>query len=106
MLLYDYRDPKENILIKLLTVKFELLLQLAPAFILGIHCPTLRAGPVLAGMAAGLVVALGLSFQQKFGANPISTLGFHAGVAGLAANLIVLAIATKLGGTSSTSSQD
>ena len=106
VLLYDYRDPKENILIKLLTVKFELLLQLAPAFILGIHCPTLRAGPVLAGMVSGLVVALGLSFQQKFGANPISTLGFHAGVVGLAANLIVLAIATKLGGTSSTSSQD
>ena len=42
--LYGHRDS--NILITLLKVKFEMLVQLAPAFILGIHWKGLRTCPV------------------------------------------------------------
>jgi len=98
---YDHRDPNENILIVLLKLKFEMLVQLAPAFILGIHFKTLRSGPVIAGMAAGLAVALGLFLQRKFGANPIDIHGLHEGVIGLMANLLVLTIAMRMGGTTS-----
>ena len=85
---YGHRDS--NILITLLKIKFEMLLQLAPAFILGIHCQSLRSGPVLAGMAVGLAVGLGLFLQRKFGANPIDTHGLHEGVIGLVANCLVV----------------
>ncbi len=100
---YGHRDS--NILITLLKIKFEMLLQLAPAFILGIHYPSLRPGPVLAGMATGLAVALGLFLQRKFGTNPIDTHGLHEGVIGLAANLIVLGGVTWLRGMHSTPAQ-
>ena len=102
---YDHRDPKENILIVLLKLKFEMLVQLAPAFILGIHLKSLRSGPVIAGMATGLAVALGLFLQRKFGANPINIHGLHEGVIGLMANLLVLTIAMRVGGANSTLSQ-
>ena len=87
---YDHRDPKENILIVLLKLKFEMLVQLAPAFILGIHCQSLRPGPVLSGMAVGLAVALGLFLQRKFGTNPIDIHGLHEGVIGSVANCLVV----------------
>ena len=98
---YDHRDPNENILIVLLKLKFEMLVQLAPAFILGIHFNTLRSGPVIAGMAAALAVALGLFLQRKYGTNPIDIHGLHEGVIGLMANLLVLTIAMRMGGTTS-----
>ena len=59
----------------------------------------LRPGPVLAGMFAGLAVALGLFLQRKFSANPINTHGLHEGVIGLLANLLVLGIAMRAGRT-------
>lgn len=95
---YDHRDPRENILIVLLKLKFEMLVQLAPAFILGIHCNNLRSGPILAGMATGLAVALGLFLQRKFSASPIDLHGMHEGLIGLAANLLVLGIASRFFG--------
>ncbi len=67
-----------------------MLMKLAPAFIIGIHCQSLRSGPVLAGMAVGLAVGLGLFLQRKFGANPIDTHGLHEGVIGLVANCLVV----------------
>ena len=89
---YGHRDS--NILITLLKIKFEMLLQLAPAFILGIHFKTLRPGPVLAGMAVGLTIALGLFLQRKWadnvGASPIDTHGLHEGVIGLVANCLIV----------------
>ena len=45
-------------LVELLEMKFDMLLQLAPAFMIAIHWQRMRAGPVFAGMFAGLVFAL------------------------------------------------
>ena len=84
---------------RLLEIKFEILIQLSPAFVLG----TLRdraqpaggalgprrqaedAGAVLAGLAAGLAVALGL-----WATGVRSLHGLHPGVVGLAVNYTVV----------------
>ena len=49
-------------LITLLDRKFDVLVQLVPAFMLGVHWSGLETGPTLAGLVAGLVVALSLAF--------------------------------------------
>ncbi len=45
-------------LITLIDRKFDVLVQLVPAFMIGIHWPGLKTGPTLAGLVAGLAVAL------------------------------------------------
>ncbi len=76
---------EDTSLVKLLDRKFDLLLQLAPAFIIGIHWRRMRAGPVFAGMAAGLVVALPIAFLTERG----KLYGIHPGLYGLAVNLLI-----------------
>ncbi len=44
----------------LIKLKLELLCQVAPALLIGIHWTRLRAGPVLTGMAAGTLIAVTL----------------------------------------------
>lgn len=71
-------------LIELLNMKFDMLVQLGPAFLIGIHWKAMRAGPTFAGMFVGLVVALSLY--------PLATLknyGVHPGHFGLLANLVI-----------------
>jgi len=76
-------------LISLLDRKFDILIQLVPAFMLGIRWDGLRRGPVLAGLIAGLVIALALAFGpfEFVVAGKIS--GFHPGLFGLAANFAI-----------------
>ncbi len=76
---------EDTSLVKLLDRKFDLLLQLAPAFIIGIHWRRMRAGPVFAGMAAGLIVALPIAFLTERG----KLYGIHPGLYGLAVNLLI-----------------
>lgn len=71
-------------LVQLLDRKFDLLVQLAPAFFLGLHWRRLRATPTLLGAAAGLAVALTLA---GLGWGKIA--GVHAGLFGLAANVLI-----------------
>ena len=77
------RDVK---LVTLLDRKLDLLVQLSPAFILGIWWPRLRGLPVLLGLIVGITIALlmvGLGFNRLF--------GIHPGLYGLLANLIIAA---------------
>ena len=76
--------PNKPTLIKLLDMKFDMLIQLAPAFMISIHWSRLRSGPVLIGMIIGLAIALGLGIVG-FG----KILGIHAGLFGLVANLLI-----------------
>ncbi len=46
----------------LLKLKLEMLCQLAPAFLIGLHWRRLKARPVLLGMAVGTALAVGLRF--------------------------------------------
>ncbi len=80
---------RETSLIALLDRKFDILIQLVPAFMLGIRWHGLRSGPVLAGLVAGLVVALGLAFGPFAFVDGGKIGGFHPGLFGLAVNLAV-----------------
>jgi SSS family solute:Na+ symporter/sodium/pantothenate symporter len=71
-------------LMQVLDRKFDLLVQLAPAFFLGLHWKRLRAGPASLGLVAGVSVAVVLAATGfgKIG-------GVHAGIFGLAVNLAI-----------------
>ena len=79
----------EKTLIRLLELKFEVLIQIVPCFFLGLHWRHLPTWGVIAGMLAGLAVALGLTW-----AGLPRVIGFHAGTVGLGLNLVVCAAAT------------
>ncbi|SVC06796.1 uncharacterized protein METZ01_LOCUS259650, partial [marine metagenome] len=68
----------------LIELKMEILVQTAPLFVLGILCPRLNARGALTGLLAGTVVAsiLTLAGYGKLW-------GWHAGVIGLALNVIL-----------------
>lgn len=76
-------------LIELIDRKFDLLIQLAPAFFLGVRWRGLRAGPTLAGMLAGLTVALALAFGPWPIVDGGKVGGVHPGLYGLAVNAAI-----------------
>ena len=76
-------------LIDLLDRKFDVLVQLVPAFMLGIRWGSLRAGPVVAGLAAGLAVSLALAFGPFEFIRAGKIWGFHPGIYGLAINICI-----------------
>ena len=78
-------------LVRLLELKFEVLIQVVPCFFMGLYWRRLSAATVLLGMVCGLVVALGLTLVGK----PLIW-GFHAGVVGLGLNVVVCAAGTLL----------
>ena len=84
---------------KLTVLKFELLVQVAPAILLGVYMRRPLSAALALGVVTGLVVALVLTFADNLGIT-ISTrpLGIHAGVWGLLANVTVLGLFTLLRG--------
>lgn len=70
----------------LLIFKFELLIQIAPAIILGARRQQLGARAVFSGLLAGCTVAIALKVVLDVSA----PLGLHAGLWGLIANIAVL----------------
>ena len=79
-------------LITLIDRKFDLLVQLVPAFMLGVHWSQLKTGPTLAGLVAGLVVALSLAFGPFDFVVAGKVWGFHPGLYGLAVNLTIAVV--------------
>ncbi|MFH1922091.1 MAG: hypothetical protein ABIP48_19670, partial [Planctomycetota bacterium] len=82
---------REMTLMQVLDRKFDLLVQLAPAFILSLHWKRLRAGPTLLGLIVGVTIAVTLAAcgYQKIG-------GVHPGIFGLAANLAIAVFGSML----------
>lgn len=79
-------------LVELLEMKFDMLLQIAPAFLIGLHWKGLKAGPVFAGMLLGLLFALSFFWvDDKAGGFMawLKTSGFHPGIYALALNSLV-----------------
>lgn len=74
----------DKTLIRLLELKFEVLIQIAPCFFLGLYWRRLKSRVVIIGIVTGLVVALSLTV-----AGYTKVAGFHAGVVGLVANAAV-----------------
>jgi SSS family solute:Na+ symporter/sodium/pantothenate symporter len=69
---------------RLIELKMELLIQCAPAFLMALHWRGLRAGPCLAGVVIGTLVAVTATL-----ADVKRIEGVHVGVIGLALNLLV-----------------
>ena len=78
-------------LVKLLDRKFDLLVQLAPAFFIGIHWLKLRSGPVLLGMIVGIALSLMLAYGIDG-----KIWGFHAGLYGLVVNVLIAVVGSTL----------
>ncbi len=76
-------------IVDLLDRKFDLLVQVAPAFLIGLRWPGLRGGPVLAGLLAGTAIALALAFLPLPFVTGGKVSGFHPGLVGLAVNLAI-----------------
>ncbi|MBC8350740.1 MAG: sodium:solute symporter family protein [Planctomycetes bacterium] len=88
---------RDMTLIKLLDRKFDLLVQLAPAFFIGLHWPRLRATPTLIGICTGLAVVFGiLAIDWISEADYSKVAGIHPGLYGLALNTAV-AVGGSLG---------
>ena len=78
-------------LVRLLELKFEVLIQVVPCFFMGLYWKRLTARIALLGMLCGLAVAVGLTWTGQ----PLLW-GFHAGVLGLFLNAAVCAVGTLL----------
>jgi SSS family solute:Na+ symporter/sodium/pantothenate symporter len=83
VLVYFAIELRGTPLVKLLDRKFDLLVQLAPAFFLGLHWRGLRTGPTLTGIIVGLTTVLLL---LALGHSRVA--GVHPGLIGLALNLV------------------
>ncbi|KKM09678.1 sodium:pantothenate symporter [Clostridiales bacterium PH28_bin88] len=71
-------------LYEIFVLKFEVLIQVAPAFIIGLYWKRLSAGPVFLGMLSGGALAGFLTWTgQK------TVMGIHGGILGLLLNIVV-----------------
>ena len=79
-------------LVELLEMKFDMLLQIAPAFLIGLHWKGMKSGPVFAGMLIGLLFALSFFWvDDKSGTfmASLKTIGFHPGIWALGLNTVI-----------------
>ncbi|MHA6800249.1 sodium:solute symporter family protein [Bounagaea algeriensis] len=87
-------------LVDIFVLKIELLVQLAPAFVLGLYWQRLASGPVFWGMAAGATLAGTMTLTG------VETLhGVHGGLVGLGLNLVICVVGSMLVRQSPTESQ-
>lgn len=78
-------------LYEIFVLKFELLVQVFPAFVLGLYWKRLAAKPVFWGMLVGAVLAGSLTFLGYK-----TVYGIHGGVIGLTLNFIVCVVGSYL----------
>jgi SSS family solute:Na+ symporter len=83
-----YREVR---LVNLLKIKFELLVQLAPAFFLGLHWRRASTAPIFAGMIVGVAISLTLFFTGNS-----TPWNIHAGLYGMAANFSVAIVGSAI----------
>lgn len=78
-------------LYQIFVLKFELLVQVFPAFVLGLYWKRLAAAPVFWGMLIGAVIAgmMTLTGNSTF-------MGIHGGVLGLAVNFLIAVVGSFL----------
>ena len=78
---------------RLMEIKLEILCQVAPAILLGLNIKSLHKRAVLSALLVGTVVAFGIMLANWEGLlDSARPWGFHAGLWGLLANLITIAI--------------
>lgn len=90
MLLWIAWNPPTT-LVNIFVLKLELLVQIAPAFLLGLYWKRLAAWPVFWGMAAGALLAGWMTIEGTE-----TFYGVHGGVLGLILNLAISVIGSLL----------
>ena len=83
-----YLNDKASLL-KLLDRKFDLLIQLVPAFMLSIHWRGSQALPTLIGLIIGIFISLCLAYGGFNFVHEGKIYGFHPGLIGLTFNLLI-----------------
>jgi len=86
-----YLSDKTSLL-KLLDRKFDLLIQLVPAFMLSIHWRGMQAFPTFIGLVAGVLLSLFLAYGGFDFVQNGKVYGFHPGLIGLVINIIIAVI--------------
>ncbi|MDQ0158151.1 sodium:solute symporter family protein [Alkalibacillus salilacus] len=89
LLLYIAWNPPAT-LFDIFVLKFEVLIQIAPAFILGLYWKKLHTKSVFVGMVVGTIVAATFTFAG------LEPLGVLSGLWGLAINTIIVVIGSLL----------
>lgn len=82
LLIVAWKPPAT--LYELFVLKFEILIQIAPAFLIGLYWNRLSKRPVLIGMIVGAVIASGMTFMGIR-----APYGIHAGIIGVAVNIVI-----------------
>lgn len=78
---------------RLIEIKLELLMQIAPALLLGLHWRGMKTQAAFWGFVAGTLVTLCFLVGNILNASiPAKPLGVHAGLLGLGLNVLVLAL--------------
>ncbi len=83
-----YLSDKSSLL-KLLDRKFDLLIQLVPAFMISIHWRGMRSVPTLIGLVCGVLLSLWLAYGGFSFVQGGKIAGFHPGLFGLLINLFI-----------------
>ena len=83
-----YLSDKASLL-KLLDRKFDMLIQLVPAFMLSIHWQRMKALPTFLGLIAGILVSLWLAYGGFSFVQNGKVYGFHPGLIGLMINIFI-----------------
>ena len=82
---------------RLLEIKLELLIQVAPAFFFGLYFKKIKSLSILVGMFLGTVLAVGVMVTNKMGLDiPAKPWGIHAGVWGLILNMTTIFILERI----------
>ena len=81
---------------RLLEIKLELLIQVAPAFFLGLYFKKIKSSSIFMGMVVGTIFAVGVMVANKLGVDiPAKPWGVHAGVWGLLINMAIIFMMEK-----------
>ena len=86
-----YLSDKASLL-KLLDRKFDLLIQLIPAFMLSIHWRGSQALPTFIGIIVGVFISLCLAYGSFNFVHEGKVYGFHPGLIGLVINILITVI--------------
>tara|TARA_B100000686_G_C16719675_1_gene934158 strand:- start:1096 stop:1680 length:585 start_codon:yes stop_codon:yes gene_type:complete len=79
-------------LVALMDRKMDLLIQLAPAFMLGLHYKEIKPTPIIIGIIIGVIISLTLAFGNLSFTNNGKLYGFHPGLIGIIPNILIVLI--------------